>query len=653
MGALNSQGLMAPDEPPLVPPQPPLPDLGSSSLRANDFAPGPVTPLPTPLTGTPDGAATPGSLGTTARPARRVQWNEEVSAHVSVPFFSESAADVPSPNMSREGGTKKRRKSLSLAEKGGVDDKADPFHDRYRLDDVPVSLIGGEADGAIEGIVETVVKKLDVWVDPLERDGLPCLPSTSAEAGTKDAAAESEQKAKGIVGQYTTGATGLWEGLRRRRASISRMRRFEEDVLDGKASPTSPRDLGTSDDESQPSSPNVPSAPQANAGILAALIALSQQEAVEGAGSVPGSASSSAIPTPLSSGPPSPTLTPTSGYDYDSSDDEYERERFIARLRAKRASKNALHAASTSVASASKHAAGMALRLATGGAFRHDRGRQSGGTSGRSTRPPSEERSVSHSRASSPTASSPAFSPLRRPLSVSSTSAISALDIPAPASPTLAAHKRSRSANSLVQLASSDSRPSHSGSTKPPHRSQSSNTLSRLLSSTSISRLSHNSSPPLSPSSPTLPVGVAVPHRSKLNSELSKRVRRLGDRLGLELETERTRPKAARSEAGVFGGLVLGAVRLTPLETRSDNTDSLQCRPRSSRLPLPPAQPSLLYRPDQATTCRATPHQTSTAPLAPLPRHPVHRLPLVHSRPRLRRARLRRSSGRPSRVARA
>ncbi|CDR46342.1 hypothetical protein NBRC10512_007419 [Rhodotorula toruloides] len=563
---------MAPEEPPLDPPAPALPDLASSSVQANDFVSVPVTPAPTPPVGTPDGAATPGTPGATAKPARRVQWNEQVSAHVSVPFFSESAADAPSPSLSGEAGAKKRRKSLSLAEKGGVDDRADPFHDRYRLDDVPVSLVGGEADGAIEGIVDPVVKKLEVWVDPLERDGLPSMPAASAGLGTNDAAVESEEKAKGLVGQYTTGAMGLWEGLRQRRASISRMRRFEEDVLDGKAGPTSPRDLGTSDEESRAGSPTAPSAPQGNAGILAALIALSQQEAAVGGGSAPGSASSSAIPTPLSSVPPSPTLAAKPGTDYDSSDDEYERERFIARLRAKRASKNALHAASTSVASASKHAAGTAIRLATGGAFKHNRGRQSAGTSGRSTRAPSEDRSVSRSRASSPTASSPAFSPLRRPLSVGSTSAISAIDIPAPASPTLAAHKRSRSATSLVQLASSDSRFSQSDSTRPPHRSHSSNTLSRLLSSTSLSRHSHTSSPPLSPTSPTVPVGVAIPHRAKLSSELSKRVRKVGDRLGLELETERTRPKAARSEAGVFGGLVFGATSLVAPATPSGTT---------------------------------------------------------------------------------
>ncbi|BGP11479.1 pheromone-regulated protein prm10 [Rhodotorula toruloides] len=438
---------MAPDEPPLDPPAPALPDLASSSVQANDFVSVPVTPVPTPPIGTPDGAATPGTPGATAKPARRVQWNEQVSAHVSVPFFSESAADAPSPSLSGEAGAKRRRKSLSLAEKGGVDDRADPFHDRYRLDDVPVSLVGGEADGAIEGIVDPVVKKLEVWVDPLERDGLPSMPAASAGLGTNDAAVESEEKAKGLVGQYTTGAMGLWEGLRQRRASISRMRRFEEDVLHGKAGPTSPRDLGTSDEESQAGSPTAPSAPQGNAGILAALIALSQQEAAAGGGSAPGSASSSAIPTPLSSVPPSPTLAATPSADYDSSDDEYERERFIARLRAKRASKNALHAASTSVASASKHAAGTAIRLATGGAFKHDRGRQSAGTSGRSTRAPSED-----------------------------------------------------------------------------------------------------------------------------SSELSKRVRKLGDRLGLELETERTRPKAARSEAGVFGGLVFGATSLVAPATPSGTT---------------------------------------------------------------------------------
>ncbi|GEM11063.1 hypothetical protein Rt10032_c13g5080 [Rhodotorula toruloides] len=480
---------MAPDEPPLDPPAPPVPDLASSSVRAHDFVSVPVTPVATPLTGTPNGSATPGTPSVTARPARRVQWNEQVSAHVSVPFFSESAADAPSPSIAVERGTKRRRKSLSLAEKGGVDHKADPFHDRYRLDDVPVSLVGGEAVGAIEGIVDPVVEKLEVWVDPLERDGLPSLPSTSAG---QDAAVESEEKAKGLVGQYTTGAMGLWEGLRQRRASISRMRRFEEDVFEGRAG--SPRDLGTSDEESQTGSPTVPSAPQGNAGILAALIALSQQEAAGGLGSASGSVSSSAIPTPISSVPPSPTLPPTPGFDYESSDDEYERER----VQPRQAERRDIWEVDEGY---ERREIDFALKGFVADSF---------------------------------------FARL-----ISTT----------PAS-----------------LDSSDSRHSRSGSTKPPHRSHSSNTLSRLLSSNSTSRLSSTSSPPLSPTSPTAPVGIAIPHRAKLSSELSKRVRKLGDRLGLELETERTRPKAARSEAGVFGGLVLGATSLVAPATPSGTT---------------------------------------------------------------------------------
>lgn len=74
-------------------------------------------------------------------------------------------------------------------------------------------------------------------------------------------------------------------------------------------------------------------------------------------------------------------------------------------------------------------------------------------------------------------------------------------------------------------------------------------------------------------------------------------VKKIGDRLGLELETSSTRPSAARSGAGVFGGLMLSTVSRPSCSLHACITLILS-----------------LYR----TTLPVSPHQ------------PLHNLPLLH-----------------------
>ncbi|GAA5931937.1 hypothetical protein JCM10213_005896 [Rhodosporidiobolus nylandii] len=514
---------------------------------------------------------------TAAKPRRHVQFVGAVSApHVAIPVEEDNGDEQNAVEGAVAAMGRGRRGST--ASKTGSSSDGDPFSNRYRVDDVPISLAGGKEDGALEGLVTPFAGQLDVWLDPLERDGLPALAAASAAEEGPDPEAvkqENERKARELL-RATTGGFGLWDGLRQRRASISALGKREKD--EEKAATT---------EQDPPPDAGFAGVGPGGPGILSALMALSQQEVALGEQvDTPGS---SVAPTPTASHPGSPhlrSLTP----DPESTDDEDERERFIARLRAKRASKNAVHHASSSLATASKtaarSAASAAFRAATGGFTRgHERGRSNGSSRTASTATLSrlaEERSPSRSPTSplSPASSSRALSPVRRPGTASS--AGSASETPAPSSPVLASH----------------------------HRSLSSNTLSRLASSTSLSRLSAGSaSPPVSP----VEVGVHVPHRTKFSSELNKRVRKLGDRLGLELETERTRPNAARSGAGVFGGLVLGAASLaTPATPSGAALAPLPTRPgyHLSRFSAPDVRPDTA----SSTASRAASRAPSRAP---------------------------------------
>ncbi|CEQ42530.1 SPOSA6832_04370, partial [Sporobolomyces salmonicolor] len=418
----------------------PAPSDRPSTSSDNRVTPSPVTPSPAIPT----------------KPPRRVQWNEQAVNEVD-----------PNPAASEES-KGSDEKGSGAASKEERRDEADPFNDRSAVDDVPLPFTRDKSRrGRLARLLSPVADRLGVFVDPLERDGLPSVPAPRDEG--KGTTGPNDKRAEGLVRSNLTGKLGFFKGLSKRRQAIRQIRQREDD----ENAPTLEEKQGR---EQQGAATDG----QDRAGILSALLALQR-----GGRELVKTRSWSAASAASSLAPPAPSID-------DSSDDEWERERFISRLRAKRAGKNALHATSSAVSSAGKQAAGSALHLATGGHFRgsHDRGRN---------------------------------------LSASSRN------------PSMSSMHRSRSFTSLPEKSSR-------------HRPLPSTSSLRQL----VSR--ESSSPPAS--SPPHSLGLHVPHRGGLRSELSKRVRKLGDKLGLELDTERTRPNAARSGAGVFGGLVTSATGL-------------------------------------------------------------------------------------------
>lgn len=569
-------------------------------------SPPPPPPSAAPPPPAPDAttAAPPPSVSV-VKPPRRVQWSS-APPHVSIPISpisptgtttttttdDESDLEVVHEAIAARSHLPRRASQSPPSSDGSID----PFDDaRYRVDDVPLPLIYGDE-------MEGGEARLEVFVDPLERDGLPSL----LQPG-------EEQQAQGIVAGLTGGK--LWEGLRQRRNSIRQLREKEEDEeardeQQEKMSEKGVQQVDTVKSPSEGAAPDYPMLPGGE-GILAALMALQREENALGAHHHHDTPGTSTVNTPTSTAPSSPQLSRDGNGSADleyhldeDSEEEIEREKFIARLKKKRASKNALHKTSESVAKGSKSAASAAFRAATGGHFRGassgsgtglagERGRNftasSCSASSSTLSAVGEERSASRSRASSPSSPASPTSPLHHSGGATS--------------PSIRRPLSSHSAHS----ASSDNVPSASSPTRTPARSHSSNTLSRLATSLS----SPTRSPPVSPVEP----GAYVPHRAKLTSEFTKRVRKIGDKLGLETETSSTRPAAARSGAGVFGGLVLGTVRDFSLTLSFVSPLTLLVRrPLSSLPPLQQTLPSHHSQPDRATTSLATPLPTSAQP---------------------------------------
>ncbi|GAA5958546.1 hypothetical protein JCM3765_006670 [Sporobolomyces pararoseus] len=446
---------------------------------------------------------------------RRVQWPQDVVNQVVVPMGSPEV----------EGDKKEEH------EKEEEDASSDQG---FRIDDIPESL-DRERN-------EEERARPAVFVPEGEREGMP----TSLE---------DEERAKGIVRAYASGLKGMWStSMRRRRAQGEEGEEKLENEGEGKVS----QDFAANDNNKKEEEDTQSATALASTGILTALMALQQQEAELEATSLPNSLSS----TPAPSTPGSPTLSDSDGQVLlpveELSDDEEEREKFIAKLRAKRATKNALHATSAAVSHKGKSAAKAGFNFATGGHFRgggaggHDRGRNlsaSHRAHSTSTLHSLAEESPSRSRGSSPSGrSSPrALSPRRHyPASLHENPSASTPHR-SRSSTSLAAHHRSHSANSLApSLSRERARPS----------------------STSLHKLISRSSSPSPPPSP----GLYVPYQARFTTELSKRVRKLGDRLGLELETERTRPSAARSGGGVFAGLITSTAGLAGVATPSGSS---------------------------------------------------------------------------------
>ncbi|GAA6010558.1 hypothetical protein JCM11491_002968 [Sporobolomyces phaffii] len=419
------------------------------------------------------------------------------------------------------------------AEEAAKDRASEDDSDRgFRIDDIPEpeARAGNEEDRV----------RAPVFVPEGEENGLP----TTATDGM-----DGEERAKGIVRAYATGLKGIWStSIRRRRADGGAVepeaeKENHEIIGEGSGERDQPKD----------GHEEVTSAALSNAGILTALMALQQQEA-ELAGSLPNSTAS----TPAPSTPSSPTPSDGDAHHYppleELSDEEEEREKFIAKLRAKRATKNAMHATSAAVSNKGKSAASAGFHFATGGHFRgggHDRGRNfsaSNRAHSSSTLASLVEESPSRSRASSPDdgSSSRALSP-HRPYARSLQEKSDPTPHRSRSATSLAAHHRSHSATSLAPTLSRER-------TRP--------------SSTSLHKFVSRSSSPSPPPSP----GLYVPYQARFTTELSKRVRKLGDRLGLELETERTRPSAAQSGGGVFAGLITSTAGLAGVATPSGSS---------------------------------------------------------------------------------
>ncbi|GAA5907072.1 uncharacterized protein JCM6883_006129 [Sporobolomyces salmoneus] len=398
----------------------------------------------------------------------------------------------------------------------------------YRIDDIPDSLDNG-------GKEEIDRVRPPVFVPEGEREGLP---NSQVE----------EERARNIVRAYASGLKNMWSGSIKRRRVNSEGRNEgggkENEHFRGHDFVKQEEDKQEEDDKQAQTDELV------NAGILTALMALREQEAELANSSRPNSSSST--PAPSTPGSPTPSdsdrhLLPLE----DLSDDEEEREKFIAKLRAKRNTKNALHATSTAVTNKGKSAAKAGFNFATGGHFRggHDRGRNLSASNralSTSTLQSLAEETPTRSRESSLSGrTSPrALSPQRHYPASLQEKPSSTTPVRSRSSTSLAAHHRSHSANSLAPSLSRER-------TRP--------------SSTSLHKLISRSSSPSPPPSP----GLYVPYQARFTTELSKRVRKLGDRLGLELETERTRPSAARSGGGVFAGLITSTAGLAGVATPS------------------------------------------------------------------------------------
>lgn len=116
--------------------------------------------------------------------------------------------------------------------------------------------------------------------------------------------------------------------------------------------------------------------------------------------------------------------------------------------------------------------------------------------------------------------------------------------------------------------------------------------------------------------------GLYHPRRPKsVFGESVQQLKKLGEKVGLDL----ARPEAARSSAGVFGGLIASTVRLT-LDQLAELTECRATLP-ASLLPLPLVWD--LPPPVRATTFRATPLLFSRRSTGP----PVHPSPLLGDLP--------------------
>ncbi|KAK4700911.1 hypothetical protein P7C70_g5335, partial [Phenoliferia sp. Uapishka_3] len=513
------------------------------NMSSEQAAPRIIPPTPPPdSSGSPDHLKTASSStgintglnSASGRPPRRVQWPAELSTHAS------HTMGAPTSPQTLEDSGAQDALTRALEEHRRHPDR--PLPSRYVGGSAPVSE-SGSSDGDHEERLAEMRDNMEVFVDEGETDGLPSV-------GTRGVEAKAAKAAWGLVRGYTSGSRGF---MRNRKNGGFKGGQGDNTIITGDEESTTGTTAPLDEDEKanresgvggffkslihSDTTSDVPVRPQegfsgstnmgSGAGVLSALMALQAAQQNQD----PASGGTSAATSPATSRAPSVMTTHDDG---DSSDEEAERIKFTEKQRAKRAKKNALHSTSTAVADATKFVAGTATKTARGtaGAVYH----LGTGTAG----------AVYSLGAGTAGAVLGGFGH-RRALS---SSALSSLGNETPKSPKIAPSPVTVDAESPVI-----GRHSHSAST----------------SSSRLGKLGSSSTGHLPLDSPK--EGIHSPRKKKgVFGETVQHMKRLGETLGLEYETSRTRPEAARSGAGVFGGLILGTSNIAGVASPASTT---------------------------------------------------------------------------------
>ncbi|GAA6058998.1 hypothetical protein JCM10212_001708 [Sporobolomyces blumeae] len=336
------------DVPRLVVPGGDLADADLSSASNSGFQTGNgSTATSTPMA--PSGAESPNG----SRATRRVQWPADLSAgrsdveHISIPVVGgdlERTRSLTSPGAQDELRRALEAHNRSSMTDDGTDDEAPGMRSGQMSEGASRAA---SSDGDPNERLEAMKDQMDVFVDPMETDGLPDVRKRNPEE-------RSAKAAWSLVRNMTT--RGPTHSLRRRKAGGNGQAGFasgtganaEKEHDDEKEHQSKGarfmghmREDGVADiPADQPFSPSA-----GGGGILSALIALQRQQA-EAA-----SAATSGATTPTSLGP-STRASSLNGDDYsDEEEEEAERLKFLAKLHEKRAGKNRLHQLSDQIGS--------------------------------------------------------------------------------------------------------------------------------------------------------------------------------------------------------------------------------------------------------------------------------------------------------------
>ncbi|GAA5879784.1 hypothetical protein JCM16303_004176 [Sporobolomyces ruberrimus] len=283
-----------------------------------------------------------------SRSTRRVQWPAELShgrsdsEHVAIPVVQGAALDR-TRSLTSPGAQDELRRALEAHNRSTLTDDEtdeDDFASRGGYTSEGMSR-AASSDGDPAERLEQLKDKMDVFVDPMETDGLP-------DARKRNPEERSSKAAWNLVRNMTTRGTSGVGTLRRRRTGGANQAGFksgsganaekdEDDEKEGHG-----RVGGFLDRMRDDGIADVPQDQQFSAaatagggGILSALIALQRQQ------NEPASTGTSGVNTPASG--PSTRANSINGDFSDEDDEEAERLKFIAKLHEKRANKNRLH----------------------------------------------------------------------------------------------------------------------------------------------------------------------------------------------------------------------------------------------------------------------------------------------------------------------